>query len=437
MSGRHRGSDGWQPSRLFEFGGAEAHRLRPMEGLRGIAVLLVFGVHYATLFEPWVEPGTATGVIAAALRQVGHAGVDLFFVLSGYLIYGAVIRRSVHYGRFMRRRVERIYPAFLAVFAVYLALSAAAPSMSKLPQGAGAVVAYLLANLLLLPGLFPIEPLITVAWSLSYEFAYYLALPLLVAGTGMRDWEPRRRMKTFAVAGVGFVALAAVVPWVPVRLGMFVAGIILYDALRGTAFAGDSGGPAGDRPGDSAGERAGDSAGVRPGERWAERLADRLSGRRGTSVVAGAALLAGVGSWVGAVGAPTQTVADALRVACLAPAFGAICAVAFLPRTGIGRWLCWSPLRWLGNMSYSFYLIHGLTVNLLSKAVLPRGPRGFAPGLFWGFLPVALAAAVAVSAVLFLAVERPFSLDGHGMTRLGLGRADRARRGAAPPRVGR
>ena len=84
--------------------------------------------------------------------------------------------------------------------------------MSKLPQGAGAVVAYLLANLLLLPGLFPIEPLITVAWSLSYEFAYYLALPLLVAGTGMRDWEPRRRMKTFAVAGVGFVALAAVVP---------------------------------------------------------------------------------------------------------------------------------------------------------------------------------------------------------------------------------
>ena len=58
-----------------------------------------------------------------------------------------------------------------------------------------------------------------------------------------------------------------------------------------------------------------------------------------------------------------------------------------------------------------------------SKAVLPRGPRGFAPGLFWGFLPVALAAAVAVSAVLFLAVERPFSLDGHGMTRLGLGRA--------------
>jgi peptidoglycan/LPS O-acetylase OafA/YrhL len=71
-------------------------------------------------------------------------------------------------------------------------------------------------------------------------------------------------------------------------------------------------------------------------------------------------------------------------------------------------------------MSYSFYLIHGLTLKfffLILGLLLPPESYG---GVLWFwvlFLP-ALATATAVSAGLFLLVERPFSLDGIGLRSL-------------------
>jgi len=140
--------------------------LRPMEGLRGFAVFLVFLVHYATFVRAWVAPGSLLGSFAAGIHTIGNAGVNLFFVLSRYLIYGSLISREQFFSRFMLRRIERIYPAFLAVFGVYVLLSFLMPSESKIPAPALSALIYLGENILLLPGLLPIEPLITVAWSL-------------------------------------------------------------------------------------------------------------------------------------------------------------------------------------------------------------------------------------------------------------------------------
>ena len=86
-------------------------RIVPMEGLRGWAVLLVFFVHSRSAFKGYVIPQVAASYLSDFLGTVGGTGVDLFFVISGYLIYGAVIRPRFTYGRFLRRRVERIYPA--------------------------------------------------------------------------------------------------------------------------------------------------------------------------------------------------------------------------------------------------------------------------------------------------------------------------------------
>jgi peptidoglycan/LPS O-acetylase OafA/YrhL len=135
-----------------------------MEGLRGFAVFLVFLVHYVTLVEPWVAASPHLAVLISALHGIGTTGVDLFFVLSGYLIYGSLISRPQGFARFMTRRVIRIYPAFTVVLAVYVALALVFPSESKIPTPATAGLIYLLQNFLLLPGLFAIEPLITVAW---------------------------------------------------------------------------------------------------------------------------------------------------------------------------------------------------------------------------------------------------------------------------------
>jgi exopolysaccharide production protein ExoZ len=68
-------------ARWFELGPVGAERLLPMEGLRGLAVLLVFFVHYGAQFGHAF--GVAPPAIGAALQLLGNAGVDLFFVLRG------------------------------------------------------------------------------------------------------------------------------------------------------------------------------------------------------------------------------------------------------------------------------------------------------------------------------------------------------------------
>jgi exopolysaccharide production protein ExoZ len=65
-----------------------------MEGLRGFAVLLVFLVHYESLLEPWIARDASLLALAHSLLIVGNAGVDLFFLLSGYLIYGSLLTRQ-------------------------------------------------------------------------------------------------------------------------------------------------------------------------------------------------------------------------------------------------------------------------------------------------------------------------------------------------------
>ena len=69
-------------------------------------------------------------------------------------------------------------------------------------------------------------------------------------------------------------------------------------------------------------------------------------------------------------------------------------------------------MRWLGNMSYSYYLLHGLTLKaaflVLSKVVTPAGTWN-APG-FWGLLPLMFVLTLLPSGFLFAWIEKPFSL---------------------------
>jgi exopolysaccharide production protein ExoZ len=107
---------------LFEAPDASG-RILAMEGGRGIAILLVFLVHYSNHFHPWLRPGSFLDGCRRAVEVVGQAGVDLFFVLSGYLLYGLLVSRPVPYRVFLRRRYRRIYPAFLASWLTWLKIS--------------------------------------------------------------------------------------------------------------------------------------------------------------------------------------------------------------------------------------------------------------------------------------------------------------------------
>ncbi|PWF48659.1 acyltransferase family protein [Massilia glaciei] len=310
---------------------------RPMEGLRGLAVLLVFLVHSITLAGPWLGAAGAARALAHAVHTIGNSGVGLFFVFSGYLIYGSLMRRPQPYLRFLSRRAGRIYPAFLAVFALYLALSLLLPGQSKIPAAPPAAVLYLAQKLLLLPGLFPIEPMIAVAWSLSYEVLYYLAMPALIAVARLRRRSARWRVWFFI--GASGVGLLLCLRWGgPVRLAMFAGGILLHEA-------------------------------------------------------------------------PLSPLAGAVKTGLLGAAFFVLCLACLgRPAGALARAFSWTPLRWLGNMSYSFCLLHGLALKAMFAgvaALVPAAPHGALP---WLLLAAMLLASLSGAAALFVLVERPCSL---------------------------
>lgn len=360
---------------LFEVSrGGASDNLRPMEGLRGFAVFLVFLVHYMTLVKPLLRPGSAVLPLADALHAVGNAGVDLFFVLSGFLIYGSLIARRQDLLRFLRRRVQRIYPAFAVVFVLYLGLSLALPSQSKIPHDVGAAVAYLAMNFFLLPGMLPIEPLITVAWSLSFEFFYYLTIPLIIAALSLRERPVRWRVLFFIAVAIGLANLPSTGGDHP-RLAIFVAGILLYEALSG------------------------------PGE-WPDRLPLPPIG---WDLLALAGLCGGLlAAYLSAAG----FIAVATKVTVMFTGFFGLCLVCLGRRTSaVARVFSWTPLRWLGNMSYSYYLLHGLTLKATFFAWAQLSGHAVHSGwIVWVLLPAMFLLTLLTSTLLFACIERPFSL---------------------------
>src|SRR5712691_7279144 len=100
-------------------------RLKPIDILRAIAVLLVLGRHM-------IPPPASAGWIFNRLARVwacgGWVGVDLFFVLSGFLVSGLLFREHEKFGRisvkhFVIRRGLQIYPAFWLLIAVTVAVA--------------------------------------------------------------------------------------------------------------------------------------------------------------------------------------------------------------------------------------------------------------------------------------------------------------------------
>ncbi|MBV8913528.1 MAG: hypothetical protein JOZ05_10880, partial [Acetobacteraceae bacterium] len=90
--------------------------------------------------------------------------------------------------------------------------------------------------------------------------------------------------------------------------------------------------------------------------------------------------------------------------------FFALCAVCFRGTGRVASVFAWTPLRWLGNMSYSYYLIHGFVVRVAMLMLGAALPTGMPEWVFWAVLPLLFGATLVVAALLFVLIEKPYSL---------------------------
>ena len=154
-----------------------------LTGLRGVAAMLVFIYHYSAL-NPGIRLDLTVPVIGSILQfpfGLGGSGVDVFFVLSGFLLtlpfarsaLGAADKPSL--SRYFKRRFLRVFPAYYAQ--LFLVLLVGAWFVTWRPQTAGTFIAHLAMFFNIGPN--PVPPVVGVWWTLPVEMGFYLILPIL------------------------------------------------------------------------------------------------------------------------------------------------------------------------------------------------------------------------------------------------------------------
>jgi len=181
-------------------------RIPELDGIRGMAILLVLYLHFVVNpITDWSNP-----LLRFLARNGLHAwsGVDLFFVLSGFLIGGILIdaKGSENYFRtFYIRRFFRILPIYILIWVGYFALRAAVPAIkanyvAPLPWY---IYAGFLQNFWL--SFHPWNTFLDHSWSLAVEEQFYLTLPAVIWLT-----PPRILWKVISVLAAASVAVRCI-----------------------------------------------------------------------------------------------------------------------------------------------------------------------------------------------------------------------------------
>ena len=342
-----------------------------MQRLPGLDLLRAIAIVWVMLFHSWMIGGM--GGPLQPIADYGWMGVDLFFVLSGYLIGRQLLEplsrgEPLRFGAFWLRRAFRILPAFLVVLAVYLLF----PGWREAP-GMQPVWQFLTFTVNLLID-YPHNQAFSHAWSLCVEEHFYLLFPLLAW------WLARRSSRALVIGCVVLV----------VALGMLLRG---YAVLHGKDWLESVYYPTWTRlDGLLDGVVLATIQTYRP-RGWAgmQRHASAL-GIAGLVLAAAAIWLFRDKSGFAAsvFGFPLLSLGLALLVA------------AGAGRSGwLGRWRM-PGAGWIAGISYSLYLSHKLPMHAVHEA-LARWPavHGLA-----AFAMYALAI-FATGALLHYAVERP------------------------------
>lgn len=311
------------------------HIRADVQGLRALAVMLVIAFH------------------AGLPLPAGFAGVDVFFVISGFVITGLILRQ-LHAGRFSLvefyvRRIKRLLPALILMLVIVLVLSfllesPLGPQQTTAKTGVGAML--LVANMVILrtsgdyfDAAATTNPLLHV-WSLSVEEQFYLGFSVLL----LLAWTVGRR------SGARLRATASTVA--ALTAASFAFAIACTYAEGPVSFVSDPNSLAFY----SSPTRAWEFGVGALVAFWAHARTDHRKARErvaGLTAVAGIVLLA----------APNLLVDDktpwpgVMAVLPVAGTAGLIVAGTLAPNP-VSRLLSTRPAVWVGDLSYSLYLWH-------------------------------------------------------------------------------
>lgn len=205
--------------RNAEKGVAKSPLLTTIQAGRGVAAIMVVMCHARTVLG---LPQYLGRNVLGYVGSFGHAGVDFFFVLSGFIIWTvhkSDVGRPRALGGYLYKRFSRIYPAYwVAVVLTFLMSFLSDHSAWLKIQGMDRGI--LVSSLLLLP-LHASNPLLGVAWTLQHEVLFYAVFAVLIAN--------RTAGLSLIAAWLGLVVYSLFLPldawpWTPVNLLTGFAG---------------------------------------------------------------------------------------------------------------------------------------------------------------------------------------------------------------------
>ncbi len=371
------------------------YRVTGLDGVRAVAVLLVILYH--------LSPGAAVG---------GFIGVDLFFVVSGFLITTLLLREREATGRislygFWRRRARRLLPA-LGVLVLVCCTAAYAIGGDVLLGLGGQVLGAVTfsSNWLFLAAQSDyfsstVPELFRNLWSLAVEEQFYLLWPLLLVVVLLRipRWLRITLIALIAVASAAAMGLL----WAPESatrvyygtdthaFGLAIGAVLAVVALH-----------------------------------WPSRPLEWVRWQRTALGIAGTVALAGILA-IGFTMPEDSPVVFQGGLVVVALLSAVLIAALLVPGSLLGSILESLPLRWVGQRSYGLYLWHW-PVFILVVAALPAWSRAGLSG--WALGGIALAITVVAAALSYRFVEQPIRRNGFRASLASFGAAFRRPRPA-------
>lgn len=358
-------------------------RVAGLDGLRAFAVAVVVAFH--------LTPGAVIG---------GYLGVDVFFVVSGFIITRLLLLERARTGRirlgaFWKRRARRLLPALVVLLLACSTVALLVGGDVLVGLGGQLLTAltfssnwyYIAAGSDYFAASAP--ELFRNLWSLAVEEQFYLVWPLVLLLVILRAPRATRILLLVAATAASALAMALLLtPGDPTRVyygtGTHAFGLTLGALLAVIA----------------------QWWSARPLE-WPRPLRHWL-GWLGAAALAGlvalSALMPGAADWTYRGGLLGVAVLTAIVIAAL-----------LVPSSPLARLLELRPLRWVGERSYGIYLWHW-PVFVLLAAVLPTWTSD--AGLAWALGGLALALTIVAAALSYRYVESPFRRAGfRGATR--------------------